>query len=353
MPIKKRVTLKDIATELNLSIHTVSKALRGLPGMSENTRHAVREVADRLGYRTKDQERSMMLKQIPLYDNQVRRFIFLITAEQGMRSGIHNALLESVQTKLSEAGHRIEVVFVPDHLHVGDEFENWVQQNNLMFADGIFITPLISQEVEQKLIELNMPRILLNFPPVGANVDSVIWNIYDAMQQSVTHLINLGHERIMYIGDIKRYRGLELRWQAFRVTMEHFGGIINRGDHIFDMKGEHDDWALHWHRQVERLEPTAFICATQDAIFRTYMACSSYNKKVPDDYSLVVLEPEPSLQGFLPDMTRPSLNVKETGSRAVQQMLWRIANPTLPYEHTLIQGGLHLGTTVKAIQSGG
>lgn len=348
-PIKKRVTLKDIAAELDLTVHTVSKALRGLPGMSENTRYAVQEVARRLGYRTKEQERSMMLEQIPLHSSQMRRFIFLIAAEQGLRSALHNALLESVQTRLAEAGHRIEVVFVPENLQFDDMFDAWVKQNNILFADGIFISPVISQEIEQKLIDLQLPRILLNFPPIGAKIDSVIWNIYDAMQQSVIHLASLGHERIMYIGYHDKYRGFELRWNAFRTTMEQIGSTVETGQHILNMEIDQEQWTLNWHHLVESIKPTAFICATQEALIRTYMACNSYHKKFPDDYSLIALEPEPSLQGFLPQITRPAFNVKEAGYRAVHKMLWRIANPSLPYEHTLIQGGLHFGTTVKAI----
>lgn len=34
----KRVTLEDIGKKLNVSKNTVSKALRGLPGVSEETR---------------------------------------------------------------------------------------------------------------------------------------------------------------------------------------------------------------------------------------------------------------------------------------------------------------------------
>ena len=43
-------SLVQIAEELGLSKSTVSRALRGMPGVSEGTTRAVREVADRIGY---------------------------------------------------------------------------------------------------------------------------------------------------------------------------------------------------------------------------------------------------------------------------------------------------------------
>jgi LacI family transcriptional regulator len=47
----KRATVKDIATELNISLGTVSKALTGKTGISEETRTMVMDTAKRLGYR--------------------------------------------------------------------------------------------------------------------------------------------------------------------------------------------------------------------------------------------------------------------------------------------------------------
>src|SRR5215218_8514188 len=42
--------IKDVAREVEMSTATVSRALRGLPGVSEQTRDRVRETARRLGY---------------------------------------------------------------------------------------------------------------------------------------------------------------------------------------------------------------------------------------------------------------------------------------------------------------
>ena len=42
--------IKDVAREVEMSTATVSRALRGLPGVSEETRDRVRETARRLGY---------------------------------------------------------------------------------------------------------------------------------------------------------------------------------------------------------------------------------------------------------------------------------------------------------------
>ena len=42
--------IKDVANELKMSTATVSRALRGLPGVSDTTRERVRQTARALGY---------------------------------------------------------------------------------------------------------------------------------------------------------------------------------------------------------------------------------------------------------------------------------------------------------------
>jgi DNA-binding LacI/PurR family transcriptional regulator len=51
MPSEKHVRIKDIADRLGLSMMSVSVALRGMPGVSEKTRKAVKACAAKLGYR--------------------------------------------------------------------------------------------------------------------------------------------------------------------------------------------------------------------------------------------------------------------------------------------------------------
>lgn len=49
---QSRPTIKDVARSAHVSTSTASKALRGLPGVSEQTRQAVTDAARRLNYRT-------------------------------------------------------------------------------------------------------------------------------------------------------------------------------------------------------------------------------------------------------------------------------------------------------------
>ena len=46
----QRITLRDIANATGYSVNTVSKALRDMPDLSEQTKNTIRETAQRMGY---------------------------------------------------------------------------------------------------------------------------------------------------------------------------------------------------------------------------------------------------------------------------------------------------------------
>ena len=52
MPKEKDVTIYDLARELNISVATVSRALKDDPVVSKKTRKKVYDLADKMGYRT-------------------------------------------------------------------------------------------------------------------------------------------------------------------------------------------------------------------------------------------------------------------------------------------------------------
>ena len=66
-----RITLKHVAAEAGISISCTARALKGRAGISEATRHRVREIAERLGYRP-----DPMLSALAAYREQGRKINF-------------------------------------------------------------------------------------------------------------------------------------------------------------------------------------------------------------------------------------------------------------------------------------
>ncbi|TMV47341.1 LacI family transcriptional regulator [Paenibacillus mesophilus] len=341
---RKEITLQHIADELGLTIQTVSKALRGKPGMSEETRSKIIRLARKLGYMTKEQVDSLLADKIAPYPYVRRRFV-LVQNDQSLN---HNRLLlKGLHERFWEIGHTVEPVLLPPGLK-DTEFGEWAETAGLPYAEGIFIAPRLSvYSLEDKLLKLPVPRILLNYPSPESKVDCVIWDVYEAMFQSVRHLSRMGHERILYVGDVKSQRGFILRWQAFVEAMKETGCGVSPEEHAI-VRSASDDWLRQFEAAYRRMQPTAIICGIDEETVPVYHKLTAMGVRIPRDCSLIALLNEQT--EHLPLVTRPMLLIREAGYRAADRMLWRIANPHLPYEEIRLRGDFYTGSTVLKLQ---
>lgn len=342
MARKKSVTLPQLAEKLGLSVYTVSKALRGLPGMSEKTRQEVIKLANEMGYLTKDQESSLIYEGIPRLSIKQRRFLMVTTSRY---STTIQQVFMGIKERLLELGHKVDLIFLPETLRI-DQFGEWVEQEGVMYADGLFLAPLLPEPLEEKLLELKLPRILINYPPVGGKVDSVIWDVYDATLQSVRFLLANGHRDILCVGDTLKTRGYKQRWLAFEEGMRQAGIRVEEETHRIHIKPGDDQWKEKLQLALEKLRPTALLYSAHDMnLSWVFYACSDSGRQIPRDISIIILDY--IRDGIIPDITRPILLMSETGYRAADRMLWRMANSHLPYEHIRLQGSFFEGRTVR------
>ncbi|WP_214629453.1 LacI family DNA-binding transcriptional regulator [Paenibacillus agaridevorans] len=346
MSIRKQVTLRTIADELGLTIHTVSKALRGLPGMSEATRKAVTDCARELGYRTKEQEAGISAERIPWSSAKPRRFAMLIVGD----SDFHQMQLEGVRVRLNELGHSLYPLLVPAEISGEDELRHWLDNNGLFFADGLFLTAVIPEWMESILLELPLPKVLINYPPEVTAVDSVIWDVEFAIHQSMEELYRAGHRDILYIGELGRLRGFRMRWSAFAASAERLGlhGLANPAEHVTESSSDRAAWMERLTSKLSSGKYTAAIAAIPGIAEWVRVAAGFLKLSIPGDLSLVGMENEahPRYEA----MSRPLLLVREAGERAAELMLRRIANPLLPYEQVRLRGTFYPGETIIRIK---
>ncbi|MFS0722537.1 LacI family DNA-binding transcriptional regulator [Paenibacillus sp. 1P07SE] len=341
---RKTVTLEQVAERMGLSVQTVSKALRGKPGMSEETRQAVALTAREMGYRTKGQRHSMAVEQLPLIPGAGRRFHFVMTGEHAF-SGLNQLILQGLQERLSEFGHTVSILMTPERFADEAACHAWAEQHSLGYTDGLFLSPSVTPDLEARLLALPMPRILINFPPHAAEVDSIIWDVATAVHQSVHQLLALGHRRILYVGHRFVHRGFAIRWQAFQDVMRSAGLPAMESEHVVDQITDRAWWSEELVSKLMALRATAIVSGLDQDLPWIYYACGSAGIRFPEDCSLISLQN--TEHATMPGLSRPRLLVSEAGQRAAERMLWRLANPTLPYEQIRLQGTFVTGETLS------
>lgn len=240
-------------------------------------------------------------------------------------------LMAGLKERFSQYEHQLESYVLDEEL-TDAAFDDWVVERNLLQADGLLISPrLISSKVEQRLLALPLAKVLINYPRPLAQVDSVIWDVYEAVCQSIDYLVRKGHHRILYIGDIQQQPGYIHRWQAYQEMM---AGI---GQPPLQITGANLPEAY------DQYKPTAVLVGIDEDCEKVVNTLTSIGLRIPEDCSLVALLNEQP--DHLPKISRPRLMIGETGYQAADRILWRIAHPNEPYEHTRIVGSFQKGDT--------
>ena len=159
-----QVTIKDIAKQLNLSLSTVSRALRNAPDVNPETRHAVLELAEALSYTPSRLALSLKQRQtrtigviVPNLDNVLSAMI----------RGIDEAALESGYT----------VMVLQSNESYGRELANTKRLLESL-VDGILVS--VSSETKifdhlQEILKRKLPMVQfdrssseLNAPTFGS-----------------------------------------------------------------------------------------------------------------------------------------------------------------------------------------
>jgi LacI family transcriptional regulator len=208
--------MRDVAALAKVSIKTVSRVVNGESGVSPSLVRRVVAAGERLNYRHN------------LTASSLRR--------SDGRSATIGVVLEDVSNPFSSALHRaIEDVAVQRGVLVlagsSDEDENRERQLVSAFAsrrvDGLIIQPS-SLDHGYLLTERKAGTaiVFVDRPPAFLDADTVLTDNAVGVRRGVKHLIEHGHRRIGYLGDMRtiataaeRYRGYleELDDQSVKV----------------------------------------------------------------------------------------------------------------------------------------
>jgi len=183
------VTIRDIAKELNLSVSTVSKALRDSYEISEKTKKLVVECARRNNYRPNPIAQS--LKQ----GNSKSIGIVVSTIENQFFSQVINGI-ESVAHK-----EGYNVIITQTHESYDLEVKN-INHLTSRSIDGLLIslsTETPDVEHLKKLHAQGLPMVFFDRVTEDINTHKVISDNYKGAYDATKHLIDSGFRRIAHI----------------------------------------------------------------------------------------------------------------------------------------------------------
>ncbi len=312
--IKKRVTIKDIATTANLSPPTVSRALNNHPRISERTKKRVLNLAKKMGYTPNLTARGLVKQKSFLLGLLVYDF----------RNPFYAAITRSIQETAEELGYWVIQASTDDDQEKSQMIVDSMM--NLGVEGIIFATCLLEDPLVKNLLDNDFPVVQVNRRLKEERGDQIyLDNVYGAYL-AVSHLIRLGYKRIGMISGpenlstaVGRYQGYvdALKERKIEIDQE----IIKKGSFFSQETG----YILT--KRIMRLidPPEAIFCIDDYLALGAMWAIAEMELRVPEDVAIVGFDDAELSSHPLIQLTTVYQDAREMGRLTAKIMLDRVA----------------------------
>jgi LacI family transcriptional regulator len=215
------VTMRDVARRAGVSIATVSKCLRGKPGIPERTRLAVASVAERLGYRTHPYIAALMhsrrRREGSPDDRPTLAFVTAFPSpEEWMKVPFFRTLYEGACSKAAERGYTLTHFWL---LRDGMSHQRFSEMLRARGVRGIFLHPVPTPDVH---LHLTWPYF--SVVAHGLSIASPVFHRttndhYQSMLLCMHECRQLGYRLPAFALAEDISRRLEFRWESAFATM--------------------------------------------------------------------------------------------------------------------------------------
>lgn len=321
---RPRPTIKDIARGAGVSKSLVSLALAGRSGVSEASRERILTTARDLGYSANTWARSLVRGRTQL--------IGVVTTD--LANSYHTEIVTAVEDEAERDGYG---VLLAHGRRSPELLADKVDQMLRLGVDGLVVVS--SRVPAERLAEAaaQRPLVVVGRPAeVPEAADSIRNDDGAGARLAVRHLLELGHERIVFVATSQR-EAMQARQHAYGKALAEAGLDSGR--------------VLHWGQDGVSAEsarvvlanaglagveaPTAVFVSNDRAAVALMGAALDAGIRVPDQLSIVGYDNTALAAAIRPALTSVDQPRTMMGARAVQLLLERIQGRDEPHREVV------------------
>ena len=301
--------MKDIAAAVGVSVVTVSNALAGRKGVSQDVRNRVEKAAKELGYNLKKSDR-----------NSKGLVIGVVASEKYITIGnsFYWALYQHVAYEASKAHGVTMLEILSFSMEKEEELPKLLKERAI---SGLIIVGWMSESYVKKIITAaDMPTVLLDFQMRGVKCDAVMSGNFIGMYKVTRYLLEKGHRDIAYVGSIQANDNILDRYYGYRKALME-AGIRERKEWILEDRDLEAGLSLV---EVPENMPTAFACNSDWAAGLLYDVLAERGYRVPEDVSIIGYDNYLYNNSFADRLTTYNVDMKEMAHQAVKLLRGKI-----------------------------
>lgn len=205
-------TIYDVARVAGVSPSTVSRAFSRPGRVSAQTAEKIRQVAEELGYRSREVSRTAA--------KSTTKVLGLAVAD--ITNPFNFRVIRGCQAAAAEAGF---VVTLND-AQESEALEREMLRRSLPLLDGLIVASSRLSDTELRTVAKQLPVVILNRRVAGLHC--IIPDMAHGVRKATEHLLALGHRNITYLAGPEASWADGMRWRAMRDSAKELGFTEHR-----------------------------------------------------------------------------------------------------------------------------
>ncbi|MFP4383162.1 MAG: LacI family DNA-binding transcriptional regulator [Spirochaetia bacterium] len=337
-------TVKDIAEAAGVTPRTVTNALRqnekGVRADARARAQRIRDIAAEMGYRPHAGARAMRRGSY--------RAFGVLSSSKAYAGALNQSSEWGMLEEAAKTGYHITIGQIPEDMAAeADTLPNLIED---WMVDGMAISYAVEapDALLTALDRWKLPAVWIN---VKRKTDAVLFDDYGDALKAVNLLVDLGHDRILYLD---RFRDGPDHYSVRDRRRGYLDGIGNLEPYIVmppprtaPNSRVQLEWAVGLLRRNPR--PTAVIGYSLDHALWFREAAFELGLRVPDDLSIIGFSPAVSRSDlpFTPgQILQPDFDM---GRTVVRMLIEKIRLGNAPFPSRVLSGTVIPGDTVRKL----
>ena len=318
----RRVGLKDVAREAGVDVSTVSRILGGNASLyAEQTCDKVREAADKLNYRPNAAARGMAT-------GSTRTVGVTVSG-----TGYLGRIVEGINDALLEHGHLMLHAWNPEKFVSADDTtqKNIIHELVERQVEGVILR-VGSEEHERayfdEILKRGIPMIVVDREMALFKTDFVGTDDVAIGRDAAHHLLDLGHRRLLFVGEQEPVSTARLREEGFRDVV---GALPDAVCRRIDLDPDRDGAGPLLTEMLKGAErPTGIFSYSQRMVPLLYETARRLGLDIPADISVLTCGNLSWEELINPPLTAFDQHPEAIGKKAVELCLERMGGSGLP-----------------------
>lgn len=315
-PSRRSARLADVASLLNVSTATVSRAFMRPELVTEELRNKVLAAAHQVGYAPNAAARALRLQRT--------RLIGVLVPT--MDYAIYSQLINAIETTMAEANYLVLIATT------GFDGQKILEKIRVIIESGaeaiICVGRVEDKQLKSLLSDRRIPLVsTYNYDETGP-FPSIGFDNFEAAASVGRHLRELGHERVaVLLGPLKNNERQERRIAGYKAGFEVDG--LHRIDTMIECVYKLEEGGRAFDRiRQEFPHVTAIVCSSDVLAAGVILRCNGLGLSIPNDISLVGFDDIELLATLSTPLTTVHVPALEMGTMAANAVIECLDNGT-------------------------